>query len=638
MTSRIEKDDDLPLSIRPADGEGVLGDNGDRAEVPAEPWRSSVDGGSERKRRSDGLAIGAPLTAAFLGGFLVIENLAGAEPGETGDATAPTDDMWFFEGDQEDQGEGHVAAGLAAGGAVDVAADDGGGGSDPAASPSEDAAIQVGAEGVGSPSAPPIVAKTASAAPLPDQLEGGGADANLNFFNINIGNGDIGDDEVDAVIGNEILQRDKLFGTPGDDVLIGTDGDDAISGGSGDDIIRGEGGRDLLNGNDGDDQLFGGAGRDKLDGGAGDDILEGGNDNDLDLLRGGLGDDVIFVDSHNDVALERDFGAYADDQDLVVIRGGYADDLPNGEDSSTFVFADNLGAPLPSGASGYRQLLSNGIENVRLEGAADHDIFADALDNQLTGNDGDNVIDGGAGDDRLDGQAGDDRLHGGRGDDEIRGGSGDDVIEGGLGADTLYGDAGDDVFVVGLNDSAIDAVFDHSGANRLKLEGVSDETVGASVLDDDLYVTVDDRPVAVVRDYVGNEDALAGVDYGQGLRSVDTLLTEHADLETAIDQAEAATDDFLSAHLHLTEPTVSGDPRASQRLDGTEGDDWLSGFDGKDTLFGHDGDDILEGGDDSDKLRGGAGDDRYLFSSGGTRCRHHPGQRRSTNLAELEGL
>jgi hypothetical protein len=33
-------------------------------------------------------------------------------------------------------------------------------------------------------------------------------------------------------------------------------------------------------------------------------------------------------------------------------------------------------------------------------------------------------------------------------------------------SDLLYGGAGDDNYVIGLNDSAIDTVFDHEGTTR----------------------------------------------------------------------------------------------------------------------------------------------------------------------------
>ncbi|MEM9626532.1 MAG: calcium-binding protein [Pseudomonadota bacterium] len=616
-----------------------LGSGGDRPKGSSSPHSSELQQ-TDKLRRGDNLAIGAPLTAAFIGGFLVIENLAGASQTEASDAAAMPEDMLGFDADTETWTEGLSGEGPSAD-ATAPESDTTSISENPAAAPSEEVSLEVVAAGVAAANTVPTVQAMAEGAPVPQADEGDGGDANLNFININIGNGEDGAD-VEAIVEDEVISRNREVGTPGDDVLVGTAGHDAISGAEGDDVISGLSGSDILNGNGGDDQLFGGTGRDRLNGGAGDDLLEGGPDDDLDLLQGGLGDDVIVIESHNDVALERDFGAYADDQDLVIVREGYADDLPNGEQSSTFVFADNLGLTLPDGASGYRQLLSNGIEHVRLEGSADHDIFADDLDNQLTGNAGANVIHSGGGNDELNGGAGADRLDGGDGDDEVKGGGGDDIIAGGGGEDRLYGEAGDDTFVIGLNDSAIDTVFDHEGANRLILDGVTDQTVGASLLDDDLFVTVDGTPVAKVDSYVGNEEAFTGVDFGEGLKSFDNLLTDHEDIEGALDEAEAkraesAADDLLSAHLHLSEPTIIGDPRSDQRLDGTEGDDWLSGFDGRDVLYGHAGNDILEGGDDSDKLRGGAGDDRYMFSSGEDGIdiiRDSEGR----NLAELKGF
>ncbi len=637
MTTRVTENHDQASSDHRQDALHEGAGEGDRPEDPART--AALADGEHPKRRKpfDGFSLGTPLTAAFVGGFLVIENLTDASGAEGGSAAVTLLDLLDLEGEGGEGGERLLAAG---GSAVNVAGAEGGARSADGIAAAEngaaaEAGLTVGGEAGGA--MPEIAAAGAGTVALED-AEGVLEGATLNLVNIDLNGAEL-DGEIQPIVEDDIISRNREVGTPGDDILVGTPGDDAISGGSGDDQLFGGAGSDILNGNDGDDQLFGGAGRDNLNGGSGNDTLDGGDDGDLDLLQGGLGDDVIFVNGLHDVPLERDFGAYATDDDLVVIRQGYADELPNGLTSSTFVFADNLGAPLPTGASGYRQLLSNGIENVRLEGTADHDIFADALDNQLTGNDGDNVIDGGDGDDQLFGGAGRDSLSGGGGDDELRGGSGDDVIAGGLGRDELYGDAGDDVFVIGLNDSAIDSVFDHEGSNSLLLEGVGDGVVGASVLDDDLFVTVDDAPVARIDGYVGHESAFSGIDFGAGLVSVEALLRDDPDIGTAVEEAEAeavAGDDLLAAHLHLTEPTVLGERRANERLDGTEGDDWLSGFDGRDTLFGHDGDDILEGGDGSDMLRGGAGDDRYLFSSGEQgidTIRDSEGR----NLAELRG-
>ena len=610
---------------------------------PARTEHSGTSGEAEPKqtdtrRRNDGFGIGAPLTAAFIGGFLVIENLAGAD--QLGDSSVVTlpDDALLLDGDEGGIG----AAGGRAGddtGKMAGEADAAGQAQDPEAAPLEDAALEVGSSAGGSPAVSMPKAAVGEGTVMPDGDSGGMGDTNVSFVDVNIDTGE-GDSEIQPIIEEDILQRKTQFGSRGDDVLIGTDGDDAISGGSGDDIIFGNGGRDLLNGNEGNDQLFGGAGEDNLKGGAGNDILDGGAD--YDNLLGGSGDDVLIINGRHDVALDYD-GPANSGEDRLVVQQGYADDLAaSGIDSATFFFSsENVGDRLPSGVASHAQQVAVGIEHLSLKGTADHDIVADSFSNRLTGNDGDNIIHAGAGDDKVVGGAGRDVLLGGEGDDEIRGGDGDDVIEGGAGEDMLFGEAGDDVYVAGLNDMAIDTVFDHEGANQVKLEGVSDQTVGASLLGDDLFVTVDDTPVIKVSDYVGHEDAIEGIDFGQGLRSVDSLMTEHQDLAGAIDQAEAraaeaAADDLLAAHLHLTGPTIAGDPRTNQRLDGTEGDDWLSGFDGKDVLFGKDGNDILEGGDGVDRLNGGAGDDRYLFNKGESgidKITDNEGR----NLAELKG-
>jgi Ca2+-binding RTX toxin-like protein len=176
----------------------------------------------------------------------------------------------------------------------------------------------------------------------------------------------------------------------------------------------------------------------------------------------------------------------------------------------------------------------------------------------------------------------------------------------------------------------------------VKIEGVTDQKVEASILDDDLYLTVDQTPVAKVESYVGHEDAIEGIDFGQGLRSVDSLLNQTQDIGAAVEEAEARADEIAAndprfSHDHLTEPTIIGDPRTDQSLVGTEEDDWLSGFDGKDILFGQDGDDILAGGDGNDDLRGGAGNDRYLFEKreqGFDKIKDNEGQ----NMAELRGF
>ncbi len=623
MTTRRDGHQDQastkPMATRPEQKDDAHSINDRQRKRSPLPDRQNV----ERRRQSNTLGIGAPLTAAFIGGFLVIENLEGADQPDGSDAGALATDLSLLEG-----GEGELT-GMASG--AEDGVDGGGEGTsnaaradDPESAPSEDAGLRVDASQSAAQSAMPAVA----AASVLTAAQSGGAgtiDANVNILDVNISDANA-DVAIDPFVEDEVLRRDQQNGTREDDVLIGSDGDDAISGGSGDDIIFGGAGRDLLNGNEGDDQLFGEAGADDLKGGAGDDILDGGED--YDNLLGGIGNDTLIVNNLHDVAL--DYGhAVNSGNDTLVVRQGYADELSEvtGIDDATFLFSEHLDlqTTLPSGFAGKTQQVAKGIENVNLEGTADLDIFADSGDNRLSGNLGDNRIFGDLGNDQLLGEAGDGYL-----------------LEGGLGEDMLYGDAGDDLFLIGLSDSAVDTVFDHEGANRVKIEGVTDQKVEASILDDDLYLTVDETPVAKVESYVGHEDAIEGIDFGQGLRSVDSLLTQDQGIGTAVDEAQARADELaandpLFSHDHLTEPTIVGDPRVDQRLVGTEEDDWLSGLDGKDVLFGQDGDDILAGGDDYDDLRGGAGNDRYLFEErekGFDEIKDNEGQ----NLAEIRGF
>jgi Ca2+-binding RTX toxin-like protein len=221
--------------------------------------------------------------------------------------------------------------------------------------------------------------------------------------------------------------------------------------------------------------------------------------------------------------------------------------------------------------------------------------------------------------------------------DDLYGGTGDDRLAGGLDADRLYGEAGDDAYVVGLNDHAIDTVFDHEGSNHIVLEEVTDQSVEAAIVDGDLYLVVDNNPMAIVSDYVGHEDSFAGVDFGGGIVAIADLLAAGAgaaqDTEPLAAEPEPPADLLAS---YLSQPSHIGADSADQ-LDGGSGADWLQGLAGNDQLHAGDGSDVLEGGAGSDLLDGGAGDDRYLFRSGESgldTIRDAEG----SNIAELDGF
>lgn len=226
-------------------------------------------------------------------------------------------------------------------------------------------------------------------------------------------------------------------------------------------------------------------------------------------------------------------------EDLQIVRDGYAEEKGTTAEGTTFVFGANIDdrKAIPEGAAADIQSMHLGMEYLTFEGSVDYDAFVDDYNNRLTGNDGDNQLFEGGGDDILASGAGQDRLVGGDGSDDLdvgagndildggddhdllRGGAGDDQLRGGLGEDMLYGEAGDDSFILGLDDVAVNTIFDLEGANRLVLEGVTDEAIETSVFGDDLYVMADGLPVAMIKHYVGHEDSIADIDFGQGLEN-----------------------------------------------------------------------------------------------------------------------
>ena len=287
-------------------------------------------------------------------------------------------------------------------------------------------------------------------------------------------------------------------------------------------------------------------------------------------MQGGTGNDVLAVDDLHDVALDNTPGPNGGGSDTLQVDDGFAATLQaaGGPASVTFVFSGQLGSALPAGAANYSQQVALGVEHVVLSGSADHDVLGNGGDNRLTGNEGDNALYGGAGDDvlsggggndLLEGGAGRDRLEGGSGDDvltggaaadELYGGAGDDILSGGLGSDQLYGAAGNDTYVIGLNDSAVDTVFDHEGVNQLQLDGFEGGAVQTALVGDDLYLAVDHNVVAVVSGYRGHEDAWSGIDLGEGPVPI-------ADLMAATGAAPAGATTATSAALAPAAPRAT---------------------------------------------------------------------------------
>ncbi|MDX6751354.1 hypothetical protein SH611_16195 [Geminicoccaceae bacterium 1502E] len=503
-----------------------------------------------RRRLADGLAVTTPLAATFMG-FLVMRQgaFAGELPAEADqDPALPADRAgeagWLpgagaigrtggsgalpafsAPGSLLDAGGLIEPRALAAPGGAARFADSGFASRHPVPAP----AAEILPEGSrpAAAAAPEIAMTqvTLPPMPLPEEPEVEDPDEDLGPIGEHV-EGDTGNDTLigteaeDTLIGgagDDRLEgrggRDTLYGGAGDDMLLGGAGDDRLDGGEGDDRLEGEAGDDVLEGGEGDDVLLGGVGSDRLSGGPGNDFLDGGPG--ADDLSGGAGDDMLVIDEVGDIARDEGGG-----NDTLVVAEPWSGSLakafptlaPAG--TATFLIGDSVTAKtLPAGYESFRQQVHGGIENVRLEGIAAHDVIGDGRAN---------IIEGNAGDNRLHGGAGDDRLLGGDGDDMLWGGDGDDWLDGGAGQDILYGGAGDDTFVLGLAESS--TVFDHEGRNTLRLEGAQEDLLSAFLDGGDLRLLHDGVEVALLKDYAGHEDAFAGIDLGHGPRDLAGLI------------------------------------------------------------------------------------------------------------------
>ena len=353
--------------------------------------------------------------------------------------------------------------------------------------------------------------------PIGRYVRGDGSDATVTLT-----------DADDIFVGSD--GNEHVLGQGGDDYLDGAGGNDHLEGGSGDDTLLGGSGNDLLEGNSGDDLLDGGSGDDVLVGGSGDDQLSGGSGNDVldggsgaNQLEGGTGNEVLILSDVRDAVTELPLGIDGGGNDTIVVADSFArslkDALPATQGKAAFVLGRTDVAHFPNDVASYRQQIDPDIENIRLEGQANHDVVADDRANIVVGNDGANHLYGGGGTDHLFGAGGNDWVHGGAGDDWIEGGAGDDWIDGGLGHDTLYGGGGDDVFVLGLHEDA-DRIFDDQGRNTLKIVGADAVQLRATMSGDDLVLAHGDQVLATIDDYAHHAGNFAGIDLGQGLRPI----------------------------------------------------------------------------------------------------------------------
>lgn len=368
-------------------------------------------------------------------------------------------------------------------------------------------------------------------------------------------NGTDGDDIIDAVGGRNIVT-----GGAGDDLIHGGTGNDVLRGGPGSDTIYGREGNNSIYGDDGDDLLFGGTGNDTIYGGSGNDRIDGVGG--VNRLYGGAGDDTLVINDFRDVAMGNDQGPNDSGVDTLEVAPGFAASLRgrfsalSADGTATFVMSQSTGErTLAEDINDYQWQVERHIDNVRLTGDDNHDVVGSGKADTIWGNDGDNRLYGGAGDDvlfagggndQLFGGAGNDQLHAGSGTDQLFGDAGDDILYGGSGESELYGGEGDDLYVFGLAEGGKSTVFDHSGANRLRFEGLDrPEDLEARLDGEDLVLAHNGADIVRLDNYAGNRDAFAGIEHGDNVLSLDAFVSQSAPATTAA----AGPDDLLAIYL-----------------------------------------------------------------------------------------
>jgi Ca2+-binding RTX toxin-like protein len=335
------------------------------------------------------------------------------------------------------------------------------------------------------------------------------------------------------VVGDDGANR--ITGNSGDNALYGGGGDDVLEGNAGRDLLNGGGGADLLQGGGDDDILRAGSGDDRLYGADGDDVLAGGRG--ADLLYGEAGDDSFMIglnDSdvdwvldhagHNQLIIEDGAGhlvetAVAGEQLYVIVdknpvavvddylgHEGAFDGIDTGDGVRSIddLMATNAGAGPALGKPAGSTLP-----------AAD-----DLLDPWLTRA----SLQGGNGADHLTGTSGADWLAGNASDDHLIGGAGRDVLEGGAGSDVLEGGAHADRYLFKAGDAGWDVIRDSEGSNMAVLDGFSGARLHGVVAGQNLVLVANNAPIFTFENFVGHEQAFAGVQVGDQFIPTEDLL------------------------------------------------------------------------------------------------------------------
>ncbi|MEW6589457.1 MAG: putative Ig domain-containing protein, partial [Pseudomonadota bacterium] len=199
------------------------------------------------------------------------------------------------------------------------------------------------------------------------------------------------------------------------------------------------------------------------------------------------------------------------------------------------------------------------------------------------------MLNGTAGHDTLNGGSGDDVINGFAGNDVLRGYGGNDTIAGGAGNDSLLGGDGDDLFLV-EGDSGSDTVNGGAGFDEIRGSDGDD--------------------VFRFANYTG-DNRVERIDGGAGYnRIVSGAFHGHMDFSTTelvnIARIEGSDGDNYITGTHGNDVFLGG--LGADRLWGLGGDDLF-------LVEGESGSDTVNGGAGFDEIRGSDGDDVFRFAN-----------------------
>ena len=248
-----------------------------------------------------------------------------------------------------------------------------------------------------------------------------------------------------------------------------------------------------------------------------------------------------------------------------------------------------------------------------VEDGVDTSLTGSIQNDHLYGNLGDDTLRGMGGDDYLEGGSGTDKLDGGTGIDRLIGGKGNDTLDGGRGNDKLEGGQGQDIYIYNSQRDGVDNILDSDGLGTILWDGMA--LNGGKRQSDGSYQSDDQTIKYVFTPDAGGRETLT-ITNGEGKLRV--LNYKFGELGLSLDQQPVPEPTVSDAHnaSDSGDQLISQNHSANNQLTGGRASDDLNGRNGDDILNGGAGNDWIHAGSDDDLISGGAGNDAIFAGSG----------------------